>query len=81
MSDYSFKYASDNVKLLLRFKKWTQAVLCKKTGITPVTLMRRLKDNRGWTMLEAVSISKAFGVSVDELFFTQMMPNGNKNDS
>lgn len=80
MSD-SFKYASDNIKLLLRFKKWTQAVLCKKTGITQVTLMRRLKDNKGWTMLEAVSISKAFGVSVIELFFTQMMPNGSKQEN
>jgi transcriptional regulator with XRE-family HTH domain len=78
MSECSFKYASDNIKLLLRFKKWTQAVLCKKTGITMVTLMRRLKDNKGWTMLEAVNISRAFGVSVDELFFTQMIPNGNE---
>jgi transcriptional regulator with XRE-family HTH domain len=76
MSD-SFKYASDNIKLVLSFKKWTQSNLCKKSGITIVTLRRRLKDNSGWSMLEAVSIAKALNVSVQELFFTRMMPNGN----
>lgn len=81
MTENSFKYASDNIKLLLRFKNWTQGVLCKKTGITQVTLRRRLKENTAWTMLEAVSISKVLGVSVNELFFTRMMPNGNKDES
>lgn len=75
-----FKYASDNIKLLLKFKKWTQETLCKKTGITPVTLRRRLKSNSGWTMLEAVSIAKALNVSVNELFFTRMIPNGNNKE-
>lgn len=80
MSD-SFKYASDNIKLVLSFKKWTQNALCKKSGMTMVTLRRRLKDNTGWTMLEAVSISKALNMSVQELFFTRMMPNGNKAET
>lgn len=77
MSGYSFKYASDNIKLILQFKKWTQGTLCKKSGITQVTLRRRLKDNVNWTMLEAVSIAQAFNMSVEEVFFTQLIPNGN----
>lgn len=79
MSENSFKYASDNIKLCLGFKHWTQAILCKKTGITPITLQRRLRDNSGWTLLEAVTIAKAFGLTVNELFFTRMVPNGNSN--
>jgi lambda repressor-like predicted transcriptional regulator len=76
----SFKYASDNIKLVLSFKKWTQNTLCRKSGITMVTLRRRLKTNEGWSMLEAVNIAKALGMSVQELFFTRMMPNGNKEE-
>jgi DNA-binding XRE family transcriptional regulator len=79
MSD-SFKYASDNIKLVLNFKKWTQNTLCKKSGLTMVTLRRRLKDNSGWSMLEAVNIAKAFNMTVQELFFTRMMPNGNSTE-
>lgn len=75
----SFKHASDNIKLLLRFKGWTQAMLCKKTGMTSITLKRRLKNNEGWTMLEGVWIAKALGTSVNELFFTRMIPIGNEN--
>lgn len=75
-----FRYASDNIKLLLHFKKWTQDTLCKKTGITPVTLRRRLASNSGWTMLEAVAIARALGTSVSQLFFTRMIPNGNNAD-
>jgi transcriptional regulator with XRE-family HTH domain len=81
MFDYSFKYASDNIKLLLQFKKWTQDILCKKSGITQVTLRRRLKNNSGWSMIEATSIARAFNVTVNELFFTRMMPNGNGSES
>jgi DNA-binding XRE family transcriptional regulator len=77
MSENSFKYASDNIKLVLGFKQWTQAVLCKKTGITLVTLQRRLRENSGWSLTEAVTIAKAFNLSVNELFFTRMIPNGN----
>jgi DNA-binding XRE family transcriptional regulator len=76
MKDCDYKHASNNIKLLLRFKAWTQGTLCKKTGITPVTLRRRLKDNSGWTMMEAANIAKTFNVTVQELFFTQMIPNG-----
>ncbi len=79
MQEYSFKYASDNIKLLLNFKRWTQGTLCKKTGIALVTLRRKLKSNSGWTMLEGLSIAKAFGITVEELYFTQMIPNGNKD--
>ena len=81
MSENNFKFASDNIKLSLRFKRWTHGMLCKKTGMTPVTLMRRLKDNAGWTMLEACNISKALNLSVSELFFTRMVPNGNKEQN
>jgi len=77
MSESSFKHASSNIKLVLGFKRWTQAVLCKKTGMTLVTLQRRLRENAGWTMLEAVTIARALSVSVNELFFTHMVPNGN----
>jgi hypothetical protein len=77
MSENSFKYASDNIKLVLGFKQITQAVLCKKTGMTLVTLQRRLRENSGWSMLEAVTIAKVLELSVNELFFTRMIPNGN----
>lgn len=78
MINNSFKFANDNIKLLLKFRGMTQELLCKKTGISKVTLMRRLSGTGGnWTMLEGVSISKALNVSVNELFFTQMIPNSN----
>lgn len=73
------RHASSNIKLLLSFKKWTQADLCKKTGISEITMRRRLNGKRpNWSMMEAIEISHAFGKSVDEVFFTQMIPSGNK---
>jgi transcriptional regulator with XRE-family HTH domain len=77
----AFKYASDNVKLLLKFKGWSQEELCKKTGISSVTLMRRLSKNKGWSLLEAVSIARAFEKPMSEVFFTRMVPNGNEKAS
>lgn len=77
----NFQYASDNIKLLLKFKGWTQDTLCKKTGISLVTLRRRLKTNSGWSMLEAVSIAKALNSSVQEIFFSRLIPNGSKETS
>lgn len=74
----SFKYASGNIKLLLKFKGWTQATLSKKSGISIATLKRKLRNNNGWTLLEATAIANALGVSVEELFFTRMIPNGTK---
>lgn len=80
MSD--LKYANGNIKLLLSFKRWTQADLCKKTGITPVTLRRRLSSNPpSWSMLEGIAISKALGIPVEELFFKRMVPSGNEGDA
>lgn len=74
------RYANSNIKLLLNFKEWTQADLCKKTGITPITMRRRLNGKTPkWTMLEAISVSNAFGKSVHEVFFTHMIPSGNKD--
>ena len=58
-------------------KNWSQEVLSKKTGISLATLKRKLRNNNGWTLLEAVAIAEAFGVSVEELFFTRMIPSGN----
>jgi len=78
--DYSLKYANSNIKLLLKYKEWTQEMLCKKTGITPVTLRRRLNSSvPNWTMTEGVAIAKAFDVPVSDLFFTRMIPSGNGN--
>jgi len=72
------KNANDNIKLLMKFKKWTQATLCKKTGITPVTMRRRLSSKIStWSMMEAVSISKAFNLPVNDIFFTCMIPKCN----
>lgn len=71
-------YANDNIKLLLKYKNWTQSILCKKTGMTTVTMQRRLNSGiPKWTMLEATSIAKAFGLSVEEIFFTRMIPKCN----
>ena len=71
-------YANDNIKLLLKYRNWTQNTLCEKTGMTLVTLQRRLNCKvPKWTMLEASSISKAFGMTVDEIFFTRMIPKCN----
>lgn len=77
----TYKYASDNIKLLLKFKRWSQEDLCKKTGITMVTLRRRLSSNKGWSLDEAVSIARAFNVPMSELFFNQMVPNGNEKNT
>ena len=73
------KFANDNIKLLLKYKGWTQAILCKKSGITPVTMQRKLNNKSPkWSMLEAVSIANAFGMTVQEIFFTRLIPKCNK---
>jgi transcriptional regulator with XRE-family HTH domain len=75
-------YANDNIKLLLKYKNWTQLTLCKKTGMTSVTLQRRLNSKiPKWTMLEASSIAKVFGLSVEEIFFNPMVPKCNKQEN
>ena len=75
------KYANNNIKLLLKYKNWTQKDLCKKTGITNITMQRRLNSKiPKWSMLEAVSIAKAFDSSVNDIFFIQMVPKGNKEE-
>ena len=72
------RYANDNIKLLIKYKGWTQKILCKKTGITPVTMRRRLNSKvSNWTMTEAISVAKAFNLSVTDIFFTRMVPKGN----
>lgn len=77
----TFKFANANIKLLLKFKGWTQGDLCKKTGITKITLTRRLKGTGAdWNLEEGLAISKAFKMSVNEIFFTQLIPNGIKDD-
>jgi lambda repressor-like predicted transcriptional regulator len=73
------KYANSNIKLLLEYNNWTQAILCKKTGITPVTMRRKLNSKiPKWSMLEAVSIANAFGMTVQEIFLTKLVPKCNK---
>jgi DNA-binding XRE family transcriptional regulator len=73
------KFANSNIKLLLEYKGWTQVTLCKKTGITPITMQRKLNSKvPKWSMLEAVSIANAFDMSVHEIFFTQLVPKCNK---
>lgn len=75
------RYANDNIKLLLKYNKWTQDDLCRKTGITHITLQRRLNCKiTKWTMLEAVSIAKAFNTTVNDIFFTRMIPKRNKEN-
>ena len=73
------KYANDNIKLLIKYKGWTQAALCKKTGISSVTMQRRLNGKISkWTMMEAVNIAVAFSFTVNDIFFTHMVPKCNK---
>lgn len=75
----NLKYANDNIKLLIKYKGWTQTILCKKTGITPITMRRRLNSKiPTWSMIEAVSISKAFNLTVNDIFFNCMVPKCNK---
>lgn len=75
------RYANENIKLLLKFRKMTQDELCRKTGITPVTFRRRLSSNPPeWTMQEGVAIGKALGISVSELFFDQLVPMLSKSE-
>lgn len=72
------KNANNNIKLLIKYNKWTQEILCKKTGITPVTMRRRLNNKvPTWSMMEAVSIAKAFNLTVNDIFFTCMVPKCN----
>lgn len=76
------RYASENIKLLLKYKRWTQAALCKKTGMTEITMQRKLNNKvPKWTMLEAVSIANAFGLSVNDIFFTRMVPKCNTDNN
>lgn len=74
----SFKHASENIKLLLSYKNWSQEILSKKTGISISTLKRKLKNNNGWTLSEAIAISNAFGLPMEDVFFDRMVPNGTK---
>jgi lambda repressor-like predicted transcriptional regulator len=72
------KYANDNIKLILKHKGWTQAMLCKKTGITPITMQRKLNSKTPkWSMLEGVNIANALGMTVNEIFFTRLIPKCN----
>jgi len=74
----TYKYANNNIKLLLKFKGWTREYLCKKTGISMITLTRRLNGNgANWKLEESLSISKTFKMPVKDVFFTQLIPNGN----
>lgn len=74
------KYANDNIKLLIKYKNWTQGILCKKTGISEITLRRRLNSTiPKWTMMEAVSIANAFNLSVNDIFFARLIPKCNNN--
>lgn len=71
--------ANNNIKLLIKYKGWTQAILCKKTGITTITMRRRLNSKvPTWSMLEAVSVAKALNLSVNDIFFTCMVPKCNE---
>jgi len=80
MSD-TLRYANNNIKLLLKYKNWTHKDLCKKTGITDITLSRKLNSKiPKWSMLEGLSIAKAFGLSVNDIFFTRMVPKCNTNN-
>jgi len=82
MAKNDLMYANDNIKLLLKYNNWTQTILCKKTGMTNITLQRRLNTKISkWTMLEASSVAKAFGLSVEEIFFTRMIPKCNSDKS
>lgn len=75
------RHANENIKLLMQYKGWTYSTLCKKTGISVVTMRRRLNSEiPKWTMLEAVSIAKAFGIPVSNIFFTRMVPKCNKEE-
>ena len=76
------KNANNNIKLLIKYKGWTQIILCKKTGITPITMRRRLNSKVStWSMLEAVNIAKAFNLTVSDIFFTSMVPKCNEEVS
>lgn len=73
------KYANDNIRLLLKYKNWTQTTLSKKTGIAEVTIRRRLNAKvPKWTLLEAVSIAEVLGDTVNNIFFTRMIPKSNR---
>ncbi|MDD5022406.1 MAG: helix-turn-helix transcriptional regulator [Endomicrobiaceae bacterium] len=77
----TYKYANNNIKLLLKFKNWTQDELCKRTGISKITLQRRLRGTGSeWDLSEAISIAKAFKTPVKDIFFTRLIPNGIENN-
>ena len=87
MTKDAMKYAASNIKLILEFNKSnhikpeTQEELCKMTGVTPVTMRRRLKTNKGWKVYEeSYPIATALKMTANELFFTRMVPNGNADN-
>ncbi|MBV4429050.1 helix-turn-helix domain-containing protein [Clostridium tyrobutyricum] len=71
------KYANSNIKLILKYKGWTQKDLCKKTGMTHITMQRKLNNKiPKWSMLEGVSIARALGLPVNDVFFTKINLTG-----
>lgn len=55
------------IKRLMEFENMNQKQLADEIGLTPVAVSRYLSGKRKPTIDFAVSISKAFGVSLDWL--------------
>lgn len=58
---------SDNIKTILKTKDLTQADACRLTGIPTSLMSNYIKGTKSPTLTNAIKLSQALGVSLDEL--------------
>jgi len=74
-----FKNAGKNIKTLQINKGLTQAELAKKLGICGSGLSKKLNSkNPHWSFSEALELSRVFGISMEQIFLTKLLPFGNE---
>jgi transcriptional regulator with XRE-family HTH domain len=56
------------VKILLAYRRETQAALAVDTGLSKPTLIRRMAGERSWTAAEVAALARHFGVP-EQVFY------------
>ncbi len=68
------------IKAYRKFNNLTQSQVAEKLGICPMSYCRKENGKQDFTLKEAKKISDLFGLTIEEIFFTEE-PNklNNKN--